>query len=52
VIKQCVRGHIGFKRDDGIDEARLVDKSDGFGGIERRAANNVAQGCEARDGCS
>jgi hypothetical protein len=42
---------VSFEGDGGVDEAWLIGKSDGGGGIEGRQADDAADGAEAVDGC-
>ncbi len=42
-LEQLARGHIRFKSDNGVEEARLIDKAHGRGGVERRAGDDAAE---------
>jgi hypothetical protein len=43
VIKQCARREIGFKGDDGVEEAGLIGGADRLGGIERGTRGDATQ---------
>jgi hypothetical protein len=44
------RGERRFKRESGVEEARLIGEADGRGGVERRAGCDAAERGEAREG--
>jgi len=46
-VEKFARGQVGFKREDGVEEARLVGQANGSGGVERRALGDAAEGGEA-----
>lgn len=49
-VKQLVGSEMGFKRDDGVEEARLIGETDGSGGVERGAGGDATKGGKALDG--
>lgn len=46
-FQQAARAEFGFEGHNGVHEAGLVGVSHGFGGVDRRAADNAAQGPQA-----
>ena len=42
-VKEPARREIGFKRNDGVEEARLIGEADGLGGIKRGTRGDAAQ---------
>ncbi len=51
-VEKLTRGEVGFKRDNGVEEAGLIGKADGSGGVERRPGGDVAEVCKVVDGMS
>ncbi len=53
-MEELVGSEIGFERDDGVEEAGLINnfvgEADGRGGVERGTGGEVAEGCETRGG--
>jgi len=50
-IKEWVRREIGFKSDDGVQEARLIGEANGLGGIERGTRDDVAERANVLESC-
>jgi hypothetical protein len=48
--KEGARSERGVKDDDGVQEAGLIEESDGGSGIERRTSGDVSDGRELREG--
>ena len=42
-VKERARCEIGFKGNDGVEEAGLIGKADGRGGVERGAGGDAAE---------
>lgn len=49
-MEKLIRDETGFKRDNGVEEARLIGEPDRRGGKERGACCDAAKGVEARGG--
>lgn len=45
-VEDRMRGEIGFKRDDGVEKARLIGEANWHGGIEGRTRGDAAGFCD------